>query len=617
MAAAINRAEMFSVSMDVENLACQRGDLVHVAHDVPLVGGQPCRVIAVNGNTVEVTEEFGIPPNSYTVRLADGTIRQGLLSAIVDGNTFTLDNATGIDEGDLIVLGESKRIVKAYIVAAINPSSDLTASLTLLPYIKEVYDADIGKLPEWNPEISNDLINATNLKVVSIKSSGQQLSYVNRYPFGTFKILWEINDPRFLSYYDLRITTADGETQLVTGLVKPYYEYKIDLVNNPLKMGTVTFEAIPYTAGGVPGTSLSTIDVITPDRVRPAGVNWFLVNVQDMQIALSWEPPNEPDIGEYEIRYTPDIINPNWNASQLLGRFPHNVTRTMVGARTGSYGIIVKDTSGNMSDVSGKITTIEKLPSINLIEQINDAPEWDGTLGGVAKEGNQVISAGDFGNVAPEGFYYYKTIFDAGYVYELRIASKIKSHGVTADDYMVTWKPLSSIKALASAQSAQFNVMLEVRTANELSAMVEWTPLASAMPIGGAKPSSWSVWRPCEVGDFTGRLFQFRLRMQSFNPYVKAVMDDGLVEIDARDRIDRYKDVIVPTSGLTFNFDPSFMEPPTLAITTENSSAVRYAIADRNRTNFNITLFDANDNKVAGQIDILALGYGREKTTSI
>jgi predicted phage tail protein len=617
MAAAINRAEVFTVNMDVENLACQRGDLVHVAHDVPLVGGMPCRVVTVYGNTVEVTEEFSSAANSYTVRLADGTIRQGSVTSIVDENTYTLDNSNGIAPGDLIVLGESQRVVKAYIVASISPSNDLTASLSLLPYIKEVYDADIGKLPEWNPEISNDLINSTNLRVTSITSSGQSFEYIDRYPHAKFKINWTINDPRFLSYYDLRITTADGETQLVTGLVKPYYEYSIDVARNPQKLGIVTFEAIPYTAGGIPGTGMSTIDVITPDRIRPATVNWFLVNVQDMNIALSWEPPPEPDILEYELRYSPLVVGAQWNASQLIGKFPYNVTRTMVGARTGTYGILVRDTSGNVSDISGKRSTIETLPNINLVDTINDAPLWNGTLGGIVLEGGSPTSAGDWGSVAPEGFYYYSTIFDAGFVYELRISSKIQSHGTRFEDLMVNWIPLASAIPLARAQSSLFNTMLEVRTANDAYFMKDWMPLSSAIPIGGASPDAWSVWRPCEVGDFTGRLFQFRIRMESFDPYVKAVVDDGMIEIDVRDRIDRFNDLTVTTTGLTVQFDPAFMEPPTLAITTENSQAVRYEISNKTRTSFDIDLFDELGKPVSGQIDVLALGYGREKPTRI
>ena len=616
MAAAINRAEVFTITMDVENLACQRGDLVHVAHDVPMVGGQAAYVVGVTGNQVEITENLSSAPSAYTVRLSDGTIRQGS-ATLISGTVFQLDNVTGIEPDDLIVLGETERVVKAYLVSQISPSTDLSASLTLLPYIPQVYDADIGALPEWKPEISDDLINATNLAITSVASFGQELIYVDRMPEGRFIITWAVNNDNLAASYDLVVITADGTREIFTGITEKRFEYVVDLVNEPNKYGEVIFEVTPFTSGGIAGTPGSTIDVIAPDRTSPAGVNWFLVNVQDMNIALSWEPPQEPDILEYELRYSPKVIDAQWNSSQLIGKFPHNVTRTMVGARTGTYAIIVRDTSGNISNVTGKRSTIETLPNINLVDTVNDAPDWGGTLGGIVLEGGSPTSAGDWGSVAPEGFYYYTSIFDAGYVYELRIVSKLQAHGTRFEDLMINWVPLASARPLSRAQSSQFNAMLEVRTADEVNFIKDWVPLASAVPIGGANLDAWSPWRPCEVGDFTGRLFQFRIRMQSFDPYVKAVIDDGLIEIDVRDRIDRFNDLVVTTTGLTVNFDPAFMEPPTLAITTENSQAVRYEISNKSRTAFDIDLFDESGNPVAGQIDVLALGYGREKPTSI
>lgn len=617
LAAAINRSEVFNVTMDVENLACQRGDLVHVAHDVPMVGGQPAYIISVQGYTVEVTENFGLSANAYTVRLSDGTIRQGAITQVIGGNVFNLDNADGLQPDDLIVIGEAERVVKPYIVSQVAPSLDLTASLTLLPYIAQVYDADIGALPEWSPELSNDLINASDLAITYVLSGGQKMVYVDRMPYGNFVITWEVNRPEIAALYVLVITTADGAQEVVTGLANKRYEYSIDLVKNPIKYGNVTFDVTPYTASGIPGKPGSTTDLITPDRTKPAGVNWFLVNVQDMDIAIAWEPPAEPDIGEYEIRYSPKIKDANWNQSQLIGKFPHNVTRTMVGARTGTYGIIVRDTSGNVSDVTGKRTTIEYLPQINLIKPINDAPQWNGTLSGIEYEGGNVQSSGAWGQVNPEGFYFYDSIFDAGQVYELRIVSKIQSHGVSRDDYMAVWIPLSIARPLSSATSAQFNCMLEVRTADEIQFMSSWQPLASAIPINMIGGNGWSAWRPCEVGDFTGRLFQFRIRMQSFDPYIKAVLDDGLVEIDVRDRIDRFSDLAVPSTGLSINFNPAFMEPPTLAVTSENSNAVTHTISNKTRIGFTVQLFDESLLPVAGQIDVLALGYGRERPTSI
>lgn len=617
MAAAINRAEVFTVTMDVENLACQRGDLVHVAHDVPLVGGQPAYVVSVSGSNVEITEELSASVNAYTVRLSDGTIRQGVVTGRVSGNTFVLDNVTGIDPDNLIVIGEADRVVKAYIVSQVAPSTDLTASLTLLPYIPEVYNADIGALPEWRPEISNDLINATNLAITSVASAGQVIEYVDRMPQGKFVITWAVNRQDLSASYDLAVTTADGERQVFTGITNQRYEYFIDLVRNPLKWGNVTFTVTPNTSGGIAGTSGSTVDVIFPERSIPAPVNWFMVNVQDMDIAISWEPPAEPDIDHYEIRYSPLVEGAAWNNSQQIGVFAYNVTRTMVGARTGTYMLAVRDTSGNLSPTVARRTTIERLPNINLIETVNDYPLWTGTKAGAVIEGTSVESAGDWGNVASEAFYYYGAILDIGEIYEVRIANKIQSHGAAFRDLMVNWTPLASARPLSNVTSSQYNVMLEVRTANEVNFMADWTPIASAIPIGGANPEAWSPWRPCEVGDFTGRIFQFRIRIQSFDPLIKAVVDDGLIEIDVKDRIDRFSDLTVPSAGLTVNFDPAFMEPPTLAVTTENTTASRHAITAKSRTSFTVQLFNASGVAVAGQVDVLALGYGRERPNRI
>ena len=616
LSAAINRAEAFTVNMDVENLACQRGDLVHVAHDVPKVGGKSARVVSVIGNLVEVTEEFSSVPTAYTVRQSDGTIRQGV-ATLINSNTFQLDNVAGISADDLIVLGEAARVVKAYIVAQISPGQDLSATLTLLPYVSAVYDADIGMLPAWQPEISNDLINASNLSITSVVSGGQILSYVDRMPEGKFVVTWSVSNERLVSAYGLNVIFADGSREIFTGISNKFFEYKLDLVRHPSRYGNVTFEVTPFTAGGIAGKKGSTIDVIAPDRSPPETVNWFLVNVQDMNIALSWEPPKEPDILEYELRYSPMVMGARWSSSQVIGKFPHNVTRTMVGARTGTYGIIVRDTSGNMSNVAGKRTTIEKLPNINLLESINDYPNWGGTLAGSELDGGSPSSSGDWGYVVPECFYYYESIFDAGSVYELRIVSKLQAHGSRLEDFMISWVPLSSMRGLSSVKSSQFSATLEVRTANEANFIKDWTPIDVAKPIGGVNLDAWSEWRPCEVGDFTGRLFQFRIRLQSFDGYVKSVIDDGLIEIDVRDRIDSFSDLPVPQAGLTVNFDPAFMEPPTLAITTENSQATRYDVSNKTRTSFDVNLFDENGNAVSGQIDVLALGYGREKPTRI
>jgi hypothetical protein len=106
--------------------------------------------------------------------------------------------------------------------------------------------------------------------------------------------------------------------------------------------------------------------------------------------------------------------------------------------------------------------------------------------------------------------------------------------------------------------------------------------------------------------------------MESFNPDVRPIMIDGLVEVDAVDRTWRKNDIDVPIGGTRILYNPPFMDKPTVAINMENTTAVRYEITNSNRSGFDIRLFDTVARaEVAGQIDVSALGMGREKSTSI
>ncbi len=69
MAQGIHRLRCFSIKVDVENLAVQRGELVNVAHDVPKVGGNYARVKSVDGKYIAVDQNVNSVPNAYVVRL--------------------------------------------------------------------------------------------------------------------------------------------------------------------------------------------------------------------------------------------------------------------------------------------------------------------------------------------------------------------------------------------------------------------------------------------------------------------------------------------------------------------------------------------------------------------
>jgi hypothetical protein len=138
-------------------------------------------------------------------------------------------------------------------------------------------------------------------------------------------------------------------------------------------------------------------------------------------------------------------------------------------------------------------------------------------------------------------------------------------------------------------------------------------PMADPIASGSA---TWSPWRVITVGDVTGRMVQFRYYFTSRNPWVKARLDSGLIVIDVKEWTWHQNDIAVPQTGIRVDFSPAFADTPTLAVTLENTTATRYEITNKSRTGFDIDLFDGAV-ATAGQIDVSAIGYGRQAVTSI
>jgi hypothetical protein len=162
-------------------------------------------------------------------------------------------------------------------------------------------------------------------------------------------------------------------------------------------------------------------------------------------------------------------------------------------------------------------------------------------------------------------------------------------------------------------------VWLEVRVSNQASFMSEWPTLHAINPIGTSTEAQWSPWRWIEVADITGQLLQFRARMQSNNPGVRAVLKWGQVDIDMPDRTDSYPDVIVPAAGLDFLWTPAFRECEAVAVTIDGSaSPQRAVVTNRSDIGVHIALKNITTGAAeAGKVDLMAKGYGRLRAQSI
>ncbi len=161
------RPEMYSLTTDLEHLVCTRGDLVRVMHDVPLLGIKPARIKSLNMSGSDVasivvdeicTMEEG---KSYAVRYrrTDGLVVYKTITTVVgDQTTLTFTTAVPPAEApaveDLLAFGEAGLETRDMLVLNIEMSKDLGAKLYLVDYSPDVFTADSGEIPDWDPGIT-------------------------------------------------------------------------------------------------------------------------------------------------------------------------------------------------------------------------------------------------------------------------------------------------------------------------------------------------------------------------------------------------------------------------------------------------------------------------------
>lgn len=153
------RPETYTINVDVENIVCQRGDMVRVSHDIPLWGiGVGGRIKDISGTTLTlddvVTMESG---KDYNIRVRTSSGGSELKSVTTNAgttDTITVDNTTNLSVGDLFMFGEQGTETQELKVLSIQPQSDLSATLVLVDAAPEIYDADTGDIPEFDSNIT-------------------------------------------------------------------------------------------------------------------------------------------------------------------------------------------------------------------------------------------------------------------------------------------------------------------------------------------------------------------------------------------------------------------------------------------------------------------------------
>jgi len=313
LAQAILRQETFTISMDLENLVCQRGDYVQLQQDIAKIGGSPARVTGISGQNITASEPFDTnAPGIYSIRMREvngtsNTLKSYEITNQVDPFTVTVAGGITADIGDLFSYGIVDFVVDDFLVLDVRPGPDLTATITLTNLARPIYSADTGPIPPWSVKIAPDRDVApphvTGLKVRQepINSDGSvNFLYIDRIPYTSVRLFWEKNDSSVTSQYQIYVWRGQSWQLDATVSKNEYYFFKDvpiagangqDIVDvayffRVLAVGPTGLKQDLDTS---PWTAILPIGDITP----PREVDFFRVEILQETLLLNWSP-NRP-----------------------------------------------------------------------------------------------------------------------------------------------------------------------------------------------------------------------------------------------------------------------------------------------------------------------------------
>lgn len=619
------RQERISINVDFEHLVCTRGDLVYYAQDVMKAGGRPARVKTVSGNRITIDdglETSGLLSYGYVARSTSGIFTSTL--TVINSDTFDLDGFIPA-VGDIVIIGEVGNVVIECLVKSITPNNDLSALIELVEYAPAVYDAESTNiLPDYLPQLNQNLSGTDfapgpveNLAVIRNGYSvlGADYQYF-------IDLDWDVPTGSAFEEFEIYVDSGAGYN-LFDFTQESEFRYIVDQDDLGIPHN---FKVIAVSANGnklslveVPFVTATPIRKITP----PSDVAALYIDITNQVISLSWPQVLDADLKEYLIRYsTITDSSATWEASIPLLRADRFTTLASAQGRVGTYFIKAVDFNNNESlNPARAITSVPGLFDLNVITETDDFPDLNGVRDTVETDtGGLVlrrlsISGPDSNQYFPEGFYYYENLLNLGEIFTVRLQSRIQAEGFTVGDLMVNWDPLSDLTALTLAGTSDWDVETQVRGTDQFNVMAEWASLDLIDPISEGNQDLFTPWTKFTVGDFTARIFQFRLRLISNKPSVTPRVFSGVVRSDMPDRLESFSNLIAPDTGLTVTYTPPFYGPgttPAIQITQDNAQqGDYYVITGKTLDSFTINFYDLNGMPVSRQFDAFVKGYGR------
>lgn len=387
LAEALLRQETVTIEVDIEHLACSRGDLVYVAHDVLMAGGVPAYVVAVPDDRTldlglnvpslagraarapragiewgefiwgqmawgEGAETIGTPgwgefrwgevpwggstePVGLALRVRAGREVGPQIGVVKKlGDRFECAAPHGAQVGDLVVWGYLNREVASYLVSEIRPGVDLTAELTLVEHAPAIYTADTGPIPPYTPQISGRPVT-TPVAPPTFFTALVNYYTENGLPWAAIVLDWSPSTTAGVVGYRVAHLFDGAWIQLAEQRETGFRFGPVALMDLPAER-EYTFRVSVLTEAGA-GAERTISASIDPAGQRPDAPSGLIARNTRDGIEVSWNRVPRPGVVAYRVT----IAAESDPASVLEERVTSDFIATLGFRDTGRYTVAV------------------------------------------------------------------------------------------------------------------------------------------------------------------------------------------------------------------------------------------------------------------------------------
>lgn len=378
---------------------------------------------------------------------------------------------------------------------------------------------------------------------------------------------------------------------------------------------------------GVRSAFTSVVHQVVGKTAPPSDVTNLSGNLIGNQYLLTWDAVPDADLSHYRIRFAAaDGSSTYQNSISLVPKVSRPGTSVLVPARNGTYFVKAVDKLGLASETPASIildTNIEDIEALNVVETINEHPDFNGTYDDVVEidEDDRLVldtdlsfdsHLGDFddaigqfdggsGNIDAEGFYYFDNSIDLGAVYTSRVTATLKSVRL---DYVATF---DSASGLFDDRQGAFDGDVNAHDDTDAQLQARYT---EDDPTGSP---TWSEWQPFQVSDVRAWGMEFRCRMTTTDDQASPAVSHLSVTVDMPDRTYSQSDIASGAGAKVVTFPEAFKATPAIGIGAQDlQTGDFYEITSKSRSGFTITFKDSGGTAVDRTFDYVARGYGKE-----